>query len=238
MSKRPPKKIIDGSVRRVGKSELPVFTAAGISKFNIAGNKYIKKVHAVFLPQILLHFSGAGAPMLDYSYYSAVPVIAVMMLLSHPIMVWIGSSKITSLSFDIAKKEVYVQSLTQVNHTIPLSQCSLTTKPHALVAGSAYFYFYNLGNFNERNLKVFKKTLESTSEKSSPRFNKLDRTKGLVSGNYVPYMMGSCIIILGLYFITGYSDLAYFVKLSGDVGEYFFGFNLFETRFSHLMLHK
>ena len=233
-SKRPPKKIINGSVRKHQRNELTLFAAAEISRFHIIGNRQIKKMHAVLLPQILLNFSGVGVPLLDYYYYSAVPVAAVVSLMCHPIIIWTGSSKIVDLSFDPTKNEVYLHSVTQVNHTIPITHCSLTSKQ--FMADNIRFYFYNLGNFNQRNLTHFKKKLEIlSSEKSGPEF-KLDRTIGLVSGSYFVYLIGSCLVMLALYFTTGYSDLAYCMKLSGDLCEKYFGFNIFENRFSHLVL--
>ena len=234
-SKRPPKKIVTGSVRKGQKNELKVFTAAGIAKFNMIGNKQIKKMHAILIPQFLLNFTGLGVPMLDYYLYTAVPAIAVLVLVSHPFISWVGSSKIIDLSLDPSTKEVHLQSTTQAHHTIPASQCSMSDKKFA--AGNVTFSFYNVGNFNNRNLQILKKTLESSSAINGPEF-KLDRTKDIFSGSYLIFLIGSCVAIVGIYLTTGFTDLAYLMKMSGDLCEQFFGLNVFEKQFGRLILNR
>ena len=238
--KRPPKIVLMDTTesKKIPKKTIPIFTgAAHVSKFYLFGIRQIKKIHAVLLPQILVNFSGLGVPMLDYYHYSSVPVIAVIMLLVHPIIIWTGSNRILNLSFDRHKREVYIQSVNDHVHTIPLNRCSLTNDE--FVADDVRFCFYNLGNFNHRNAKVFNrlKTNDTSSDKVGQKF-KLDRTKGIISGSYWILFVGSCLAMCVIYFISGYTDLVYWLKITGDFSERIVGFSLFNKVFGHLIIQK
>ena len=236
--KRPPKKVLIDTAEKVPKKTIPIFTAASkLSKCHLFGIRQIKKMHAVILPQILVNFSGLGVPILDYYHYSSVPVIAVMMLLSHPIIIWTGSNRILNLSFDRQKREVYIQSVTEQVHTIPMDRCSLTNDKFA--ADDVKFCFYNLGNFNHRNVKVFKhlKSNDASSDEVGRKF-RLDRTKGIISGSYWIFVVGSCLAMCVIYFTSGYTDLVYWLKITGDFAERLVGFSVFKKVFGHLIIQK
>ena len=235
--KRPPKKVIKDNTEKVIKKTNTIFSATKISRFHVFGNKQIKKLHGVLLPQILINFSGMGIPILDYYHYSSFPIIAGMLLLCHPVIVWTGCNRIIDLSFNRHKREVYVQTINEDVHTIPLDHCSLADNEFA--AGDVKFHFYNLGNFNKRNVELFRKlkTNYSPSDEICSDF-KLNRINGIISGSYWIYLVGSCLAICIIYFTVGYTDLVYWLKLAGDFSEKTFGFSLFNKVFGHLIIQK
>ena len=197
--------------------------------------KQLRRAHGVVFPQTFVNLSGLGAPMIDYFHYSLIPISVTIFLVCYPAMCWFASNQVMNLTLDVSKKNIHINTGTNISHSFPLSQCMF--KGTTLTAGRSNFYFYAMGTFDTKNLNILKQSLTNSDPPSKAQLEfRLNKMKGIFTADYFKWIIASCFAIVGIYLLTGYSDLLYLMSMVASFQESIFGYNSFKNIFGHIIL--